>query len=351
MLWLGFMDKKKQEELSGKRTMLADVVPLDVPMAIQIGVTNACNLQCEFCEHSSDKFKKVKKENLDCRLVEKFVYNIKENGKKINQILLSGIGEPLVNRQIVDMVKIISESKITDRIGIISNGTLLDRHLSDSLIDAGLNVLRISLNGLSREDYRKYTGVAIDFERFYENLNYFFQKACETRKEENRDIKVYIKIMDYMLEDTKDKKNIFMEKFAPICDILNIEHLNIASPDIDYNKFGNRDYERSRRGTDHEKGEICPRVFYEGIISHEGQVLACCHDFWFSPNQLVMGDLRKENFLNIWNGKKFQELRLRILKGDLQGTICENCTEYKGLMSKEDNIDSRREELICYYNK
>lgn len=345
------MNEKMQEELSGTRLPLADRLPLDAPMSLQLGVTNACNLKCEFCEHSSSKFQTVRKRHLEYGIVEKLVRDIEKRGKKPNQILLTGIGEPLLNPRIVDIVKLLSQSKVTDRVGIITNGTLLKEALGEQLIDAGLNVLRVSLNGLSDSDYKRYTGVSIDFDSVYRQLKHFYQIALDQRSGKAADIKVYIKIMDYMLEENPEKETGFRERFGPICDILNIERLNNASPDVDYEKFGVRDFEMSRRGLKKEDATVCPRTFYEAVLSHEGNILACCHDFWYAPNQLIMGNLETEDFIDIWNGKKYNDLRVNLLKGELKGFICNGCSEYKGLMTQEDNLDGRRGELMAFYEK
>jgi MoaA/NifB/PqqE/SkfB family radical SAM enzyme len=39
----------------GKRTKLADVLPLDTPFVVQIFPDYACNLRCNYCIHWMDK--------------------------------------------------------------------------------------------------------------------------------------------------------------------------------------------------------------------------------------------------------------------------------------------------------
>lgn len=269
-------------------------------------------------------------------------------GYRLKQVLFAGMGEPLVNAQIADIVKIISDSNITDRIGIVTNGTLLKPELAEKLIDAGLNVLRISLNGLSGEDYKKYTGVPVDFDQMYENIKFFYEKAVEARKR-GKDISVYIKIMDYMIESSEEKKLFFKEKFEPICDVLNIENLGPVFQDVDYDKFGKKNL-KTKFGEKATDGNICQLVFFRMLISPEGDALACCRDFGFIPHQLIMGNIKEENLLDIWNGEKYRQLRLNILKSNVQGTICDGCVTYKWDANKEDIIDSKREDLISYYD-
>ena len=62
------------------------------------------------------------------------------------------------------------ETGITDRTEIVTNGSLLTHKLSDALIHAGLDRLRVSLQGVTAEQYQKTCGAAIDFDRFVEQL-------------------------------------------------------------------------------------------------------------------------------------------------------------------------------------
>jgi len=55
----------------------------------------------------------------------------------------------LINKDIPVMVKMAKDAEIAERVEIISNGSLLDKTMSDRLIEAGLDTLRISLQGLN----------------------------------------------------------------------------------------------------------------------------------------------------------------------------------------------------------
>lgn len=72
------MDKRTL--ISGKRTNLVDIIPLEVPLAIELEITNACNLKCEFCGHSSEKFKQAKIKNIGIEIIKKMVRDVSVEG-------------------------------------------------------------------------------------------------------------------------------------------------------------------------------------------------------------------------------------------------------------------------------
>jgi MoaA/NifB/PqqE/SkfB family radical SAM enzyme len=66
-------------------------------------------------------------------------------------VFFGGIGEPLMHPQLVDMI---ARSKaLGSRVEMITNGTLLTKRISSQLIEAGLDVLWVSLDGATPESY------------------------------------------------------------------------------------------------------------------------------------------------------------------------------------------------------
>jgi len=75
--------------------------------------------------------------------------------------MLMGQGEPLINKDIPVMVKMAKDAEIAERVEIISNGSLLDKTMSDRLIEAGLDTLRISLQGLNSKNIKTYAALIL----------------------------------------------------------------------------------------------------------------------------------------------------------------------------------------------
>ena len=82
---------------------------------------------------------------MDFELYKKIIEECRRNG--VYSIKLSWRGEVLLHPKIVEMVKYAKERGIKD-VGFLTNGGLLDKKLSEQLIDAKLDWISISFDGL-----------------------------------------------------------------------------------------------------------------------------------------------------------------------------------------------------------
>ena len=62
-------------------------------------------------------------------------------------------------------------------------------------------------------------------------------------------------------------------------------------------------------------------------INKEGYIGACSEDLLFSEK---MGNINKDNIINIWNSEKFKNTRKELLNGNRQCmSTCKKC-DYRG---------------------
>lgn len=120
--------------------------PLTRLATIYIEPTSYCNLECRTCIRNSwDESLGRMDDHVFARVIE---------GARLlgaSKIFFGGFGEPLSHPRIVDMVA--QAKKAALRVELITNGTLLDRNMSKDLIDAGLDMLWVSLDGAKPESY------------------------------------------------------------------------------------------------------------------------------------------------------------------------------------------------------
>lgn len=116
---------------------------------LRISLTESCNLRCIYCipENFIPKFY-----NENMILTKENIFDIIEASVELNikKIRLTG-GEPLLRKDIVDIVKGIKDRGI-EKIYITTNGILLSEKI-ESLRDAGLSGVNISLDTLDREKF------------------------------------------------------------------------------------------------------------------------------------------------------------------------------------------------------
>lgn len=329
------MNKKQHNTPTpgGDRQKLAEKLPLKMPYLVQIFPVYACNFKCEYCIHSLERVKHgyISEETyMSWDIYAKIIDDIKKSGERLKMLRFAAIGEPLLHPQIAEMVSYAHKNDVADSIDIVTNGAMLTRELSDALIKAGLSRLRISLEGLSCEDYLKHTSAKIDFQLLVENIKYFYYKCKNTQTE------VYIKIIDYMVQN-KEQQDIFWNLFSPISDNIAIEHLTPTIEEIDYNKVSHgMKTDKPQNGDYLIESKICSQPFYMMQINPDGNVVPCCS----MKYPCVLGNIKTENLQDIWRGDKYRGFQRNMLHGVETATeVCGKCNLYIYDMHAEDRLD------------
>ncbi len=120
---------------------------------LRISVTDRCNLRCQYCMPECGIDLISHKDVLSFEEIIDFVRVAVSLG--IDKIRLTG-GEPLVRRNIVDLVRMIADVKGISDFSMTTNGTLVSK-FAKSLYDAGLHRLNISLDTVDAEKFATIT--------------------------------------------------------------------------------------------------------------------------------------------------------------------------------------------------
>jgi len=327
----------------GARNWLKDVLPLDTPYMVQIFPCYACNFLCKFCIFALEREQRGDLSEctfMDLSLFRKCIDEIKCFPQKLKMLRFAAIGEPLLHRDIAKMVAYAKQAEIAQSVDIVTNGSLLTQELSDALIDAGLDRLRISVEGLSAADYIANANAQIDFEQFVAQIRYFYEHKRHTH--------IYIKIIDYMVQEERQRKR-FFELFEPISDSIAIEHLTPTIQEIDYDTLSHgMTADKPQNGETLLRAEVCPQGFYMMQINPDGMVVPCCS----MKYPAVLGDVRQDSVPGIWNGEAFQRFRRAMLEArSSAGAVCRECSLYRYDLHPEDVLDDARERLKSLYRE
>lgn len=325
----------------GKRTRLAEVLPLDTPFVMQIFPIYACVFKCCYCIFSIDPAKRgfiSDKIVMDLDLYKKCIDDMVGFPNKIKVLRFVGIGEPLLHKNIVEMIAYAASKQVANTIETLTNAALLTPKMSDALISSGLNRLVVSLQGTTREKYKKTCGADINFEEFVGNLKYFFNHKAIAN--------VYFKIVDSTLDGKDDEKK-FYEIFGDICDTIAIEHIVPIHSGIDYEKVLNgKEMSLTQFGLPVSEVKICPQPFFTMQINPDGKVVPC-YSFEYPG---IMGDCNDQSVREIWNGKKFQNFRRSTLEGTKNVSAnCAKCNIFKYRLFPEDDLRNDVERLKKLY--
>ena len=122
--------------------------------SLRISVTDRCNLQCLYCRPLGDCDFFDHDEILSFEEIHRIVTILARRG--LTKIRLTG-GEPLVRKDITELIAMLSAvDGITD-IALTTNGVLLES-MAGQLKAAGLARVNISLDSIDRDDYKAITG-------------------------------------------------------------------------------------------------------------------------------------------------------------------------------------------------
>lgn len=139
---------------------------------LRISVTDRCNFRCTYCmpkEIFGDDYAFMPKSELlsfeeMTRLAKLFV------AFGVKKVRLTG-GEPLLRRDLPDLIRMLTAIDGLEDIGLTTNALLLKQH-GQALYEAGLRRLNVSLDSLSKETFGKMNGRGIGPERILQNIEF-----------------------------------------------------------------------------------------------------------------------------------------------------------------------------------
>lgn len=326
----------------GAREPLRDVLPLDTPYMIQIFPVYACNFRCGFCLHALDREQHGYISDvpfMSMELYRKCIDDMKRFPRKLKMLRFAAIGEPLLHREIAEMIAYAKQAEVAQSVDIVTNAALLTPELSNKLIAAGLDRLRISVEGLSADDYEKNARAKIDFDQYVAQIRYFYEHSEHTH--------VYIKIIDYMVQ-TPERRKQFFDLFGTICHSIAIEHLTPTIEEIDYDRLsGGMETDKPQNGEALLDAEVCPQGFYMMQINPDGKIVPCCS----MKYPVVLGDVKQNTVPEIWTGAAFNQFRREMLMDRAQvSPVCRDCKLYLYDLHPEDVLDGARDTLTELYH-
>lgn len=317
------------------RTKLETVIPLRTPFIINIDPSDKCNFRCKFCPTGDLELMKKTPGRLfgsmDFELYKKIIDDICQFEDKVKVIRLYKDGEPLLNPHFADMVKYAKQSGCCDRVDTTTNASLLTPELSLEIINAGLDRINISIEGVNNEQYRDFSDYKVDFDKLVENIKFFYEnrKQCEMIVKINGDIL------------TEAQKQEFYDIFGNITDGIFIESIMDCWPTYELEKV---EVNETRGIYGQEINEVltCPYVFYSFAINSDGTSSLCFLDW---SRKLIIGDASVQSVKELWNSNELRNYRKLFLNGQRKShPVCGECGQLK--QGQPDNIDAFANELL-----
>jgi len=272
------------------------------PVELIIEPTNYCNLNCIMCPRDRMK-REIGMMNLSL-----FKKIIDESKNYVEFIYLHLFGEPLFHKDIFRMITYAKKAGIN--VGLSTNATILSKKNTFNLLNSKLHLLILSLDNPSKDTYDKIR-VGGDYEKIEKNVIYFLNELEKFKYKPE----VVIQMID--LECSRAEQNLFKNKFSKYSSI----HVKIkglcdwAGQVEEINKLVG-----SKAPLGNSK---CFEPWRALTIYWDGTVVPCCYDF---DGAYILGNVRKSNIKEIWNGALMQEFRNSHLVDKSQLNLCKSCS-------------------------
>lgn len=320
------------------RQNLKEVLPLGKPFTVLIEPSSLCNFKCIQCFQSIKAVSSFTRNrgHLPLSRFKRAIDQLKVwPGPRLKVLKLSLYGEPLVNSDFTEMLRLAREADIAERIETTTNATLLDTKVAERMVEYQLDYARVSIYASDQERHRAVTGSGLEIRIIHENLRIL----QEIKKKKNSE-KPFIccKMMDSYGEENER----FVRLYQNVADEVTIDkpHHWIKGEGADFIKnYYQKDYTGVM--TDlmmNRSGRIaCPMAFTTMTVRSNGDVSPCCIDF---IGDTTLGHMDESSLEAIWNSDpwiQFQKMQLENRKQE--NPSCARCDFYLNDYYIKDTID------------
>ena len=302
-----------------------------LPRSLYLETTNRCDSKCQTCIRT---FRSLEP---PADLTLEQVKVITEQFSVLERVVLHGIGEPLLNREIFEIVAYLKTRAAT--VLFNSDAISLTATRALRLIQSGLDEYRVSLDAATRQTYRRLRGVD-QFDRVVANVRRLVQLERGRNRSAPR-VSLWFTASRANLDE--------LLAFVRLAADLGVDEVYVQR--LVFNGLGLATAENALHGRlqrqEQEvldqaqelarglgvalrasglttplaslKGEMssprpwagCQRPWTLSYVTANGNVLPCCISPWVARDYqaLILGNALAEPFADIWNGERYRRFR------------------------------------------
>ena len=269
-----------------------------VPSHLAIETTNLCNGKCVFCPSRSMTRKRG---TMDMGIFRRIIDDARDLGT-VDFITHGGMGEPLLDNAISDRISI-EKSRLSSRIQLHTNGSLLDGATARRLFEAGLDVLSISLNAFDKKTYETTTG--LNYDRVRRNIDVAFETREKLRAETQ--IRMTMVRTEKMRQEEVDAFTSYWRALTPWVAV---------HPEKNWASY--------TRNTVEGDKYPCKWIWHMMSINWDGKVKLCHEDY---DGKTIIGDLAENKIVDVFNCSDIKRMRKLFYDGEMPSSnICKDCS-------------------------
>ena len=281
------------------------------PYMVALEVTNDCTLNCVMCPRSH------RTDGPGYMTLELFQQVIEEcaKHKSMVELVFTGMGEPLLHPQILDMFRL-AKSVGIPTVRVVTTALLLTKDKVDTILDGpGLDQISVSLDAFTPETYQKIKG-GPHFHKVLENLEYFLDQ-----RDKRRCWKPFVNLHILKMKETASEINRFVQKWEQ--KLKKGDQIIIKG----FHTFAGVVEDRRVKKLEKIDNRFpCRQIWELSYISWDGDVMPCCNDVL---KELKLGSLKESTLRELWTGPAIQKMRDIHLEGQYgRISLCARCDHW-----------------------
>ena len=276
------------------RTPLETVIPLATPFIVFVDPASSCNFKCTFCPTGhrdmiaeTGRFQGAMK----FEVFQKIIDDLGEFDKPIKVLRMYKDGEPFLNKRLADMVAYAKKSGRVEYIDTTTNGTFLSPDRVGPVLEAGIDKINISVDGMTEEDLPALHRLQVRLQeiRRERQMDLCQQGQLRNRRQDSGEL------------ITEAQRQEFFDTFGDHCDRIFVENFAPCWPEFDIEKHTGVKISKGIYQQDIGDTDTCPYIFYGYSVNADGLVSSCFLDW---GRKLIIGDVRKQSMKEIWNSER-----------------------------------------------
>ena len=305
--------------------------PPDFPERLHIQTISYCNATCLFCAYP--------------RIVNTVSHGIMEDAvyqkiideaalyqpKRISLLLMN---EPLLDKKLPERIAY-AKQKLGDstEITITSNGSLLTQKIIDKLIDAGLDRIKISIQGLTKDTYEEIMG--LNYQRTFEGIERLID-TLEQRKAQKPKVVLSMVSVGQNEDEIRKYKRYWRKR-------------GVKATTVAYeNKGGNIEDNVELHPFGLEHRQRCYRFNRCAYIIYNGDVILCCSDW---TRSVVLGNVKEKSIKELFHSERLNEIRNNFRAGTHSALppVCQNCKKTRLPRSSHRTLKGIYQKFLGYF--
>lgn len=287
------------------------------PAVLQVQTINRCNGACDFCPYPYTvhlQERRVMDDALYSKIVDECVTE-----PDLRDFVPMSKNEPLLDVNLEQRVAEFKRKAMPYQlVELVTNGSALTPSRARRLMDAGVDLITVSLNAANEETYNRVM-VGLSWRQVTDNLD-------ALSKMDLSNINVYLRFV----REQKNREDLrsFRERWGDFnlffFDVNNRSGTvrNYQSKIMDYDRW----LSHLKRISASHVYPVCPYIFSLMHILENGDVPMCSNDW---ANREVLGNLREQSIRKIYNSPRMNQLRELMAQGRFEDIeACRDCSFY-----------------------